>query len=163
VDRKKLPVASCQLSVTAGCKSATTSSRYAIVPVIIAGVAVATPFLLHSIPVLGFALQRGFALVCHQQPERSFFLFGGSVAVCARCLGIYLGAAIGLLLRAPRRIAMQFLISAVVANALDRVVEIVGLHGNWMIARFVLGVVLGTAAAMLIAASCETPTQATEA
>ena len=57
---------------------------------------VATPWLLAHSPVIGFALQRGFALVCHQQAERSFVLFGGSVAVCARCLGIYLGAAVGI-------------------------------------------------------------------
>jgi uncharacterized membrane protein len=137
-----------------------TVSWYGIAPLMIAGIAVATPALLHSIPALGFALQRGFSLVCHQQPERSFFLFGGSVAVCARCLGIYLGAAVGLLLRVPRRIAMQFLIVAVAANAVDWVAEIVGLHGNWMIVRFALGVVSGTAATMLIAASSERPTQA---
>lgn len=127
--------------------------RYAIAPATLAGIAIATPFLLYSLPTLGFALQRGFALVCHQEAERSFYLFGGSVAVCARCLGIYLGAAVGLLLRVPRRIAMQFLIVAVAVNVSDRLAELVGLHGNWMLPRFALGVALGTAAAMLIASS----------
>jgi uncharacterized membrane protein len=32
-----------------------------------------------------------FAPVCHQQAERSFFFLGSTVAVCHRCLGIYLG------------------------------------------------------------------------
>src|SRR5262245_2115960 len=32
-------------------------------------------------------------LVCHQRPERSFHLFGVQMPVCARCLGIYGGAA----------------------------------------------------------------------
>ena len=33
------------------------------------------------------------SLVCHQRPERSFHLFGVQMPVCARCLGIYAGAA----------------------------------------------------------------------
>jgi uncharacterized membrane protein len=119
--------------------------------------AVSVPILASHSPFFALALQRGFALVCHQQPERSFFLFGGSVAVCARCLGIYCGATLGLLIRVPRRIAMQFLMAAVAANFADRLAEFAGLHGNWMLARFALGIALGTAAAMLVAASSETP------
>jgi len=34
------------------------------------------------------------ALVCHQLPDRSFHLFGHQLPVCARCAGIYGGAAI---------------------------------------------------------------------
>src|SRR5581483_7048845 len=33
------------------------------------------------------------SVVCHQRPERSFQLFGAQLAVCARCAGIYAGAA----------------------------------------------------------------------
>jgi uncharacterized membrane protein len=151
-------VASCRLSVVS--KSEVLQlSWYAIVPAALGLVAIATPFFLHS-PMLGVAVQRGFALVCHQQPERSFFLFGGSVAVCARCLGIYLGAAVGLLVRVQRRLAMQLLIVAVSVNVLDRLAEFGGLHGNWMLMRLFLGIVLGTAAAMVFAASLEGPTQA---
>jgi len=128
---------------------------YAMVPAIFAAVAIAVPFLLHSIPILGFALQRGFALICHQQAERSFVLFGGSVAVCARCLGIYLGATVGLLVRVPRAIAMRWLTAAVVLNLVDWSAEIAGLHGNWMLARLALGIALGLTAAMLVASSGE--------
>ena len=137
-----------------------TVSWYAIAPAALGLVAIATPFFLHSIPVLGFSLKRAFTLVCHQQPERSFFLFGGSVAVCARCLGIYLGAAVGLLMYVPRRVAMQLLKVTVTVNAIDWFAELTGLHGNWMLMRFALGVALGTAAAMVVAASLERPTQA---
>jgi uncharacterized membrane protein len=125
------------------------------VPAAFGLIAVATPFFLHSIPMLGFPLQRGFALVCHQQPERSFILFGGSIAVCARCLGIYLGAGMGLLLRVPRPIAWRWLIAAVVINALDWLAEIAGMHGNWMFTRFALGFTLGATAAMLVIASID--------
>ncbi len=35
------------------------------------------------------------SLICHQIPERSFYLSGFQLPVCARCLGIYGGAAAG--------------------------------------------------------------------
>ena len=34
------------------------------------------------------------SLLCHQRPERSFFLWGSQMPVCARCFGIYAGAAL---------------------------------------------------------------------
>jgi uncharacterized membrane protein len=115
---------------------------------------VAVPYLVtRDYAVLGFELQRGFALVCHQRPERCFWIFGAPIAVCARCLGIYLGAAIGLLMRTSRRIAVRLLIAAALINGLDAVSEVVGFHGNWMGVRFGLGLSLGVAGAMLISSS----------
>lgn len=32
-----------------------------------------------------------FSPICHQNPSRSFLLFGYPLGVCARCLGIYIG------------------------------------------------------------------------
>ena len=32
-----------------------------------------------------------FSPICHQNPARSFFIFGYPLAVCSRCLGIYVG------------------------------------------------------------------------
>ena len=136
---------------------------YAIVPATLAFVAVAVPVLMARVPEIGFALQRGFALVCHQRPERSFILFGGSVAVCARCLGIYIGATVGLLVRVPRRVAWRWLLVATTMNLVDWLAESGGIHGNWMFARFAMGVALGATAAMLVIASIDKakiPTQA---
>jgi len=112
------------------------------------------PYLLtHNFSALGFALQRGFALVCHQRPERSFWIFGAPVAVCARCLGIYVGAAIGLLVRTSRVVALRMVVAATALNLVDGLTEIAGLHGNWMEVRFGLGLMLGAAGALLIASS----------
>ena len=54
---------------------------------------------LASLPAGGFprlvasAIYVAGAVVCHQKPERSFSLAGQHLPVCARCTGIYVGAA----------------------------------------------------------------------
>ena len=126
---------------------------WSVVAGLLAAAAAAVPYFIAHGFVVGVALERGFALVCHQRPERSFWILGAPVAVCARCLGIYLGAAIGLLLRTSRRVAMSWLMIAAAINALDAVTELAGLHGNWMLARFALGVALGAAGGILIASA----------
>jgi uncharacterized membrane protein len=44
------------------------------------------------------------ARICHQRPERSFHLFAAQLPVCARCVGIYSGAAAGLFVALSARI-----------------------------------------------------------
>ncbi len=127
---------------------------WTLFPLALACAATATPYLLtHDSAAFSFALRRGFALICHQRPERSFWIFGMPVAVCARCLGIYLGAAVGLVMRTSRRIAMLLLFAAAASNLLDAAAEIAGLHGNWMGLRFGLGLALGGSAALLISSA----------
>jgi hypothetical protein len=41
-----------------------------------------------------YVIYRIGGLICHQRAERSFELFGEPLAVCARCTGIYAGAAL---------------------------------------------------------------------
>jgi len=48
-------------------------------------------------PVLAATYHVG-SLICHQLPERSWHIGGVQVPVCARCLGLYAGAAFGALL-----------------------------------------------------------------
>ena len=52
----------------------------------------AAPFL--TTPAAGVLYTAG-ALICHQLPERSFHLQGIQLPVCARCIGLYGGAAAG--------------------------------------------------------------------
>jgi uncharacterized membrane protein len=68
---------------------------------------VAAPWLA-AVPAAGgryfSASAYGFgALVCHQRPERSFSLAGAQLPVCARCAGLYVSAAIGVLFVWARR------------------------------------------------------------
>ena len=46
---------------------------------------------------LAFAVYATGSVICHQLPERSFHLWGAQMPVCARCAGIYLGAALAVL------------------------------------------------------------------
>ena len=59
----------------------------------------------------------------------------------------------GMLLRTARVIAMRLLIAAATMNALDAATEVAGLHGNWMAVRFVLGLMLGAAGAVLVSST----------
>jgi uncharacterized membrane protein len=135
-------------------------SKCSLAPLALVLAALGAPYLLtrgHGHPAIALSLQHAFALVCHQLPGRSFWIFGAPIPVCARCLGIYLGSALGLLLRTSRRIALHLLIAAVALNALDWLTEAAGLHGNWLTMRFVFGLALGAGAALLISSSMPMP------
>jgi uncharacterized membrane protein len=45
-----------------------------------------------SASVLAYVLG---GMVCHQQPARTFFLWGAPMPVCGRCAGLYAGAVLG--------------------------------------------------------------------
>jgi hypothetical protein len=47
--------------------------------------------------LLSAAVYFSGSLLCHQRPERSFYLWGTQLPVCARCAGIYAGAALGVI------------------------------------------------------------------
>lgn len=49
---------------------------------------------------IGF-LYRLFSTICHQLPDRSWFLQGHPLAVCIRCSAIYLGFLTALVVRLP--------------------------------------------------------------
>src|SRR5689334_9386781 len=43
------------------------------------------------------AIYRGFSVICHQRPDRSYFIDGHKLGVCSRCTGIYAGFALTLI------------------------------------------------------------------
>ena len=111
----------------------------------------AAPFLLERSPKAAGFIYACFSPVCHQEPARSFILFGHPLAVCARCFGIYAGFTAGALLvpfrrgfstlPAPR---LRALILASAPIAVDTAANWLGLWntGNWP--RFGLGFLWGT-------------------
>ncbi len=56
------------------------------------------PFLRSHSQPWGEFIYSVFSPVCHQISERSFFVFGFPLAICTRCLGIYTGCLLGLML-----------------------------------------------------------------
>jgi uncharacterized membrane protein len=100
------------------------------------------------------------SLLCHQRPERSFHFWGVQFPVCARCAGIYAGAAIGALVgmvyrggtvrTSDRVVHLTALLAASVPTALTLVFEwTTGVTpANWV--RALSGIVLGATAAIVV-------------
>jgi uncharacterized membrane protein len=126
--------------------------------------------------LLAFVFAAG-SVICHQLPERSFFLDGWQLPVCARCTGLYLSGAAGLaawlavkLLRgwrppafAPRntsggatarqaRWAMGLLLIAAMPTAVSYLTGVLGVWDGSNLTRAVLAVPLGVVAGAVVAA-----------
>jgi uncharacterized membrane protein len=89
------------------------------------------------------------SFICHQRPERSFHLWTAQLPVCARCTGIYVGAAVAAI-ASPRawraRRGPTAVLVAAAANAMTLVYErLTGVTpSNWIraVAGFLLGAVV---------------------
>jgi len=116
--------------------------------------AAAAPFL-HS-PLIHSLFQP----LCRQQPGRSFWIAGAPMAVCARCLGVYIGAAVGLFVSAFRLSALASgtrpetwhlklgtCLASLALLAADVLSEWLGLRPAWAAGRMLTGLLAGAAAA----------------
>jgi uncharacterized membrane protein len=115
----------------------------AILTLVLTLAPLAAPLLAGTHPLTALLLRNFFSQLCHQDSSRSFMVSGTPVAVCVRCLGIYWGVALGVLVRL--RVARRLLAVAVVLNLVDVATEVMHLHGNLPIFRFFLGLILGVA------------------
>ena len=99
------------------------------------------------------------ALICHQLRARSFHLWTSQMPVCARCLGIYVGAAIASLIatawttRDAPRVTRVAILAAVTPAALTLVYEWWSgqMPANWI--RAVSGVPIGAMVTALVVAA----------
>jgi len=97
--------------------------------------------------------------ICHQHPERSFHLFAAQLPVCARCLGIYAGAALGSAVAlcsrwrplVTRLSSRMLLVCGAIPTALTLVAEWSGAWGGSNSARAIAGVPLGFVVALVVA------------
>jgi uncharacterized membrane protein len=105
------------------------------------------------------------AAICHQRPERSFFLNGDQFPVCARCTGLYLSGAVALLgwwiLKAgrqwrPMSMSPDFALRLVAVAAVPTVVSLAaGTLQVWdgsNLTRALLAIPLGASAGAVVAA-----------
>ncbi|HEV2716589.1 MAG TPA: DUF2085 domain-containing protein [Terriglobales bacterium] len=108
-------------------------------------------------PQVASSIYKWFSFVCHQMPERSFYLAGCQFAVCSRCTGLYSGFAGAVLfypvvrplksIDAPRRI---WLILAAVPLAIDFSLGYFAIWPNTHLSRFATGALLGSVAVFFI-------------
>jgi len=91
-----------------------------------------------------------FHPVCHQSPERSFFIYDHKLGVCARCTGIYLGILILTILYPIFRSAddistpsKYYLIACIIPMAIDGGTQITGLRESFNELRFATGFIFG--------------------
>lgn len=97
------------------------------------------------------AIYRGFGTICHQLPERSFFIDDHKLAVCSRCTGLYTGFLFTLLVyplvRSLRRTttpARKWLFLAALPLAVDFSLTFFGIWENTHTSRLLTGLLLGS-------------------
>jgi uncharacterized membrane protein len=120
-------------------------------------VVVAPLALAHGHDSSAFVLYEMFGRVCHQIPERAFYLEGHPFAVCARCTGIYFGFAAGILvyplMRSLKRSdapARKWLLMAAVPTLLDFALGFSGIWENTHWSRSWTGALLGLVVAFYV-------------
>lgn len=108
-------------------------------------------------PFLGQTIYRAFNYVCHQIPERSFFVAGHQFAVCARCTGLYAGFTVATViyplvrsLRQTEAPARKWLFIAVTPLAIDFTLGFLAIWNNTHFSRFVTGALLGSVAVFYV-------------
>lgn len=123
---------------------------------------VLAPYLARISRVGGGLLYAVGAIICHQLPERSFYLAGAQLPVCARCEGLYLGAAAGVVAWTlvgrhrqqtwPRPQALTLLAIAALPTAMTVATAIAGVGDPPNAWRFGLALPLGLAGGLVVAA-----------
>ena len=98
-----------------------------------------------------------FSKICHQIPERSFFIFGKQLAVCSRCAGLYFGFLLGTILYPiifklninwiPSR---KYLLLALIPITIDIAIRTLNIAENTFASRLITGLILGTMTAIFI-------------
>ncbi len=108
-------------------------------------------------PAVGLTTYQSLHSLCHQIPERSFFIAGYKLAVCARCTGIYSGFAIALLsyplvgsLRRTNAPERKWLFLAAVPLAIDFALGFLNVWENTHWSRFATGALLGGVAVAFV-------------
>jgi uncharacterized membrane protein len=106
---------------------------------------------------LSLAVYRAFGHVCHQIPERSFYIVGYPLAVCARCTGLYVGFA-GVLVSYPLLTSLRrthtperkWLFIAAAPLGIDFALDLVDIWRNTHTSRFLTGAFLGAISVLFI-------------
>ena len=106
---------------------------------------------------LAHGIYGAFGALCHQIPERSYFIAGHKFAVCSRCTGVYAGFAFTLLLypllRSLKTTAtppLNLLVLAALPLIVDFSVTFFGFWENTHTSRLLTGALLGSVAVFYV-------------
>ena len=106
---------------------------------------------------LAQVIYRAFAVLCHQRPDRSYFIDGHKLAVCSRCTGLYAGFAFTLLLyplirslRTTTTPPRSWLLLALVPLGIDFSLTFFGIWENTHTSRLLTGALLGSVAVFYV-------------
>jgi uncharacterized membrane protein len=101
-------------------------------------------------PHVAQTLYGSFAILCHQLPERSYFIAGEKFAVCSRCTGVYAGVLITLLgyplIRSLRSVSIpprRWLFLFSLPLLIDFGLGFLGIWENTHWSRFITGFLFG--------------------
>lgn len=136
---------------------------------IVAAVVAAIPAVILSVSALcAWAVAHGasdawrlpFRFICHGLPARSLALFGTTMPICARCVGIYVGLAAGLIAFAAmpwvsERVMRLVAFAAVTPLALDGFTQLFGLRESTNPLRLATGLAAGLAFGIWILSAIE--------
>lgn len=124
---------------------------------LIVGLAVASPLLRAAgLDSLGRFIFRGYRVMCHQLPERSFFVGGYQVAFCQRDVGVQLGLFLGGVTyavsagRVRLRSIPLYLLAFVLPVALDGLTQLVGLRTSTWPLRLGTGLLFGVGTSLFV-------------
>src|ERR1043165_3988739 len=108
-------------------------------------------------PALAEVIYHAFGVFCHQRADRSYFIEGHKLGVCARCTGLYAGFAITLLLyplirslRINVNPPRYYLILAAIPLAVDFSLTFFGFWENTHTSRLLTGTLLGSVAVFYV-------------
>jgi uncharacterized membrane protein len=109
----------------------------------------------HSFHFLPAAIYLFFSRICHQIPERSFFISGHPLAVCHRCSGIYFGLFAGSLIiihslhRLPER-RRNWIIAAIIPLFIDALLPYSGFWESTPASRIITGCLFGFVSSQIL-------------
>lgn len=102
-------------------------------------------------------IYRAFGTICHQLPERSYFVDGHKLAVCSRCTGLFAGFAFTLLvyplirpLRTTATPERKWLVLAAIPTFIDFSLTFFGIWENTHTSRLLTGLLLGSTAVFYV-------------
>ena len=115
------------------------------------------PYLYDKNRFLSLLIYDIYSQICHQMPERSYYIFNHKMGVCARCFGIYTGVLLGMLIypfirrldnfKTPNK---WYLILALTPMGIDGTTQLLGLRESFNELRFITGFIAGFVALFYI-------------